>query len=112
MAANGDVWAVDKLLSRPSLNEEALPYWLAFLELSRDRHYDPVSMGMSGGVQLPRPISRDTLRREGRRLGYSDESLGDFVTALVRVDDAFVETETRRIAAEAKRSADRARPRR
>jgi len=66
-------------------------------------------MGMSAGLSLPRPVPMDAIRREGSRLGYSGESLEDFVETVARIDDFQVEIEVRRAADEAKASAARSR---
>lgn len=108
-AENGDDWAVDRLLSRPAIPDDAAPYWAAFLLLSRDRPNQSISMGMGGGLILPRPISRDTIRREGRRLGYSGDALDDFTEILTGIDDKYVEITVRKAAADAKASADKSR---
>ena len=64
MAEKGDEWALQKLLSRPTLLPDAEPYYAAFVLLSRDRAI--ISIGM--GAALPRPVPRDVIRREGERL--------------------------------------------
>lgn len=112
MAEKGDEWALQKLLSRPTLLPDAEPYYAAFVLLSRDRQTESISMGLAGGLSLPRPVPRDVIRREGERLGYDGDALDDFVEALTMIDDCHVETEVRRAAAEAKASAERARNRR
>lgn len=108
-AAKGDTEAVDRLLSRPALSNEAIPYWSAFITLSRDRPHESISMGMSGGLTIPRPVPRETIRREGRRLGYSGDGLEDFVEIVACIDDALVETEVKRAATEQRIAADHAR---
>jgi hypothetical protein len=108
VAEKGDEWALQKLLSRPTLLPDAEPYYAAFVLLSRDRAI--ISIGM--GAALPRPVPRDVIRREGERLGYDGDALDDFVEALTMIDDFHVETEVRRAAAEAKASSERERNRR
>lgn len=108
-AAKGDPEAVDRLLSRPTLTPEAVPYWLAFIILSRDRPHESVNMGMAGGLTLPRPVPRETVRTEGRRLSYEGDGLEDFVEIVARIDDTYVEVETKRAAADARLAAERSR---
>ena len=86
-----------------------MPYWLAFLSLSRDRPHESISMGMSGGLTIPRPVPRESIRREGRRLGYTGDGLSDFVETVTCVDDLYVEVESRRAATDARIAADSAR---
>lgn len=90
------------LLSRPDIDEEGEPYWLAFLTLSRDRRHDNVSGGMGGGVRIPCVIDRETIRREGKRQGYEREDLDDFVAIVAGIDDAYLEIAVQRIHHEAK----------
>ncbi len=66
-------------------------------------------MGMAGGLSLPRPVPRETIRQEGRRLGYDGDGLDDFVEAVTLVDDLYVEVETKRAATDARLAAERAR---
>lgn len=66
-------------------------------------------MGMAGGLSLPKWVPLAAMRREGERLGYEAEELDDFVEIIMCIDDFHVETETRRIAAEAAAAARRAR---
>ena len=87
MAEKGDDMAVDRLLSRPTLSSDAEPYYAAFVLLSRDRATESISMGMAGGLSLPRPVPRDAIRREGERLGYDGDALDDFVEAITLIDD-------------------------
>jgi hypothetical protein len=68
-------------------------------------------MGMAGGLTIPRPVPREAIRREGRRLGWSGEGLDDFVAIVTLVDDFYVEVETKRAAADAKLAAERSRSR-
>ena len=56
---------------------------------------------MAGGLSLPRPISRETIRREGSRLGYTGDALADFTEIIVQIDDFYVEVA---IKAEAQRA--------
>ena len=95
-AAAGSDQASGVLLSRPILSAEALPYWEAFERLSRDRPLESVSLGMSGGLSLPRSIPLEAIRREGLRLGYGGDGLEDFVTIIARMDDSHVEHAMRR----------------
>ena len=111
-AARGDDWAHERLLSRPELSAETEPYWGAFTYLSRDRTYLALSMGMAGGLQLPQPIPRETIRKEGNRRGYRGESLADFTEIIAAIDDAFVQDDVLKQAAAAKAGAERARGRR
>ncbi len=106
-AERGDDWSVEKLLSRPLLSSDAEQHFAVFLTLSRDRPNESISMGMAGGVLLPRPISRETIRKEGRRLGYDGDALDDFVEIITLIDDFHVETAVRKAAADAKAAADR-----
>lgn len=112
MAEKGDDSAVDRLLTRPILSSDAELYYAAFVMLSRDRATESISMGMSGGLSLPRPVTRDAIRREGERLGYDGDALEDFLETIILIDDFYVETEVRRATAEAKASAERSKPRR
>ncbi len=73
--------------------------------LARDRPHYSISMGMGGGVLLPQPVSRETIRREGERQAYTGDDLEDFVEIVVRIDDYFVETEIKRAAADTKAAA-------
>lgn len=110
MADAGDQWAVDKLLSRPTLIIEAEPYWQAFVYLARDRPTESISLGMAGGLSLPRPIPRDAIRQEGKRNGFTGEGLDDFTEIVTAIDDIFVEVTVKaehdraRIAAEQARN--------
>ena len=90
----------------------ALPYWQAFLDLSRDRPTESISMGMAGGLPLQRPVPRETIRREGRRLGYRGADLEDFVLILTDVDDFYVEVAVKRAVEDMRRSVDRGRSKR
>lgn len=112
MAEKGDSSAVDRLMSRPILSSDAEPFYAAFLILSRDRPTESISLGMAGGLSLPRPVPRDAMRREGERLGLDGEALDDFVETVMRMDDCYVETEVKRAAAKAKADAERTRSRR
>lgn len=80
--------------------------------LSRDRPTESISLGMAGGLSLPKPVPRATIRVEGERLGYDADALDDFVEAVTAIDDRYVELEVKRSAAEAKASAERARRKR
>lgn len=111
MAANGDGWASDKLYSRPQITAEAAPYWAAFLLLGRDRPEQSISLGMAGGLTLPRPVPRESIRREGERLGYDGDALEDFVEIVMRIDDLYIEVTTKRIADETKAAAARTKKR-
>lgn len=91
---------------------EAAPFWSAFLTLARDRPHESISMGMGGGLSLPRPVPMEAIRREGSRLGYTGEGLEDFVSIVARIDDSYVESEVRRIADEAKAASQRSRSKR
>lgn len=109
MAKQGTEWAVDKLLTRPEVTEQAAPFWAAFLLLSRDRPELSLSLGMAGGLTLPRPVPRESIRREGERLGYDGDALEDFVEIVMRIDDLYIEVTTKRIAEETKAAAARGR---
>ena len=111
-AARGDDWAHERLLSRPELSAEAEPYWQSFAYLSRDRTYLALSLGMAGGLKLPQPIPRETIRKEGNRRGYRGDGLDDFTEIVAAIDDAFVQDDVLKQAAAAKAGADRARGRR
>lgn len=112
MAKGGHAWAVAELLKRPLLLPEAEQYLSAWRLLSRDRPTEAISLGLAGGLTLPRPIPRETIRREGERLGYDGEELDDFTDALTLLDDHWVERTVRREAAAAKAAANRARTKR
>lgn len=86
------------LLSRPEIPPEAQPYWQALKTLSRDR---PILAGF--GVAFPRPVPRETIRVEGERLGFSGESLDEFVEIVSAIDDRAVEIEMKRLRDEAKK---------
>lgn len=111
-ADKGQEWATDRLLSRPALSSDAEPYWAAFLGLARDRPRESISMGMGGSLMLPRPIPRETIRREAHRLGWRGDELEDFTEVIALTDDFYVEVEVKRIADEARMSAERARKKR
>ncbi|MBX9945118.1 MAG: hypothetical protein K2Y40_13620 [Reyranella sp.] len=111
-AARGDDWAHDRLLSRPVLSSEAESYWQSFTYLSRDRAYLALSLGIAGGLQLPQPIPRGSIRKEGNRRGYQGESLEDFTEIVAAIDDAFIQNDVLKQAAAAKAGAERARSRR
>ena len=96
---------MELLLSRPDMDDEGEPYWLAFLTLARDRQHDSLSLGMGGGVRIPCVITRETIRREGDRLGYSGEDLDDFVEIVTGIDDAYLAIEMQRIADDTKKQA-------
>lgn len=100
---------MDRLLSRPTLTSEAVPYWIAFVTLSRDRPHESISMGMGGGLTLPRPVPREIVRKEGRRLSYEGDGLEDLVEIVTRIDDTYVEVETKRAATDARIAAERSR---
>ena len=93
------------MLSRPDPCREAEPYWLAFVMLSRDRLHESISLGMAGGLTLPRPVPREAIRREGRRLAHRGTDLEDFVEIVMRVDDFYVEVAVKRAADDAKAAA-------
>jgi hypothetical protein len=99
------------LLSRPVLSSHAAAHYDAFLMLGRDRQNESISMGMAGGMLLPRPISRDTIRKQGRRLGYDGEVLEDFTDIVTAIDDFHVETAVRKAAADAQANAAKRKPR-
>lgn len=80
--------------------------------LSRDRPHESLSLGMAGGLTLPRPVPRETIRREGRRLGYRGADLEDFVEIVTLIDDFYVEVEMKRAANDARLAAERARSKR
>ena len=61
---------------------------------------------MAGGIQLPRPVPREAIRREGARLGYTGEGLEDFTEIVALIDDSYVEATVKR---EAKAAEERAR---
>lgn len=63
---------------------------------------------MAGGLSVPRPINREIVRREGRRLGFEGEALEDFVLILVGIDDCYVEVAMKREAEQASAAAKRA----
>lgn len=104
--------AVDRLLSRPNLPSEAEPYWMAFCDLSEDRPKESVGIGMGGSIQLPGNLTKEAIRREGRRLQYAGEALDDFVAIVRGVDRIYVEVHVKRIADETKAAAERSRKRR
>lgn len=60
---------------------------------------------MGGGLMLPTRMPRDAIRRHGRTLRLDGEELIDFVEIIAGIDDFYVETESRRIAADAERAA-------
>ena len=109
MSSRGDGWALDRLLSRPSLDPDAAEIWQAFQLLARDRAYLPLSMGLAGGLQLPLPVPLAAIRAEGIRLGHVGDALDDFVEAVALIDDHAVAETTKQLAAEAKAAANRSR---
>lgn len=111
LASEGDPSAIEKVLRRPILTEEAEPYYEAFDRLHRDRTKNNMSLGMAGSIQLPNPISRALITSEGERLGYEGEDLEDFVDIVMGIDDYFVEVEAKRVLAETKTTLDRTRAR-
>ena len=110
-ANKGDDWAIDRLLSRPTLSSDAAPFWSAFLGLSRDRPHESISLGMGGSLTIPRPVPREAIRREGHRLYYRGGDLEDFTEIVARIDDIYVELAVKRSAEEAKMAAARAKKR-
>lgn len=97
-ASKGDPDAVADLLSQPEISEDAEPYWAAFERLSpRERPY------VGGMVAFPRPVPRDLIEREGRRLGYEHDDLDDFVRIIVDAEDFSIELEMKRLAEESSR---------
>jgi hypothetical protein len=64
---------------------------------------------MGGGTFLPAKLKRETIRIDGERRGLHGDDLVDFIEILKRTDRFQVEAETKRIAAEIKAAADRAR---
>lgn len=99
---------IELLLSRPDLPEDAVPYYAAFQLLKRDRPTESISMGMAGGVSRPLPVPREAIIREGERRGLEGDELEDFIEAVLQIDDFDIETQTKRLAAEVKASANRA----
>jgi len=110
-AERGDVWATDRLLTRPAISTDATPYWSAFVYLSRDRPREIIPMGMGGGISLPRNIPSESIRREGRRRFYNGDDLEDFLAIIMATDDEFVRIDSMRQAADAKAAANRAQSR-
>lgn len=109
MAEAGDEFAVERLLSRPTLPPEAAPYWSAFVYLSRDRPTESLNLGMAGGLSLPRPVPREAIRREGVRLGHTGEGLDDFTEIVASIDDIYVEVTVKAEAARARAAAEQSR---
>lgn len=101
-------WALDMLLSRPSIDPDDSPVWGAFLELSRDRPKEHLGGGMGPTIRLPGNIETEKIRREGRRLEMRGEDLDEFVAKIRGIDDVYVEVNGLRIAAEARAAALRA----
>lgn len=62
----------------------------------------PMSLGMAGGVQLPQPIPRRTIREEGARRQIEGTELEDFVEIITVLDDEFILIETEKQVAAAK----------
>ena len=89
-------------MSRPDPSREGAPYWNAFVYLSRDRERESISLGMAGGLSLPRAVPREVIRREGERRSYSGDSLEDFVEIVAAIDDFYVEVTVRREADDVK----------
>lgn len=81
---------------------EAIPYWLAFSDLDRDRPKNKEGGGMGPTITLPDNIPLDVIRREGERLGYVGDGLDDFTAALRGFDDEYVRVNSLRIAASVK----------
>jgi hypothetical protein len=100
-ASRGDKAARAKLLSRPDPSPDALPYWLAFHDLSRDR---PVTGGM---VSTPRNIPLDAIRAEATRLGHVGDGFEIFVAILRDIDNHWLQLEMARLLAESKKRATR-----
>lgn len=65
-------------------------------------------MGMSGGVELPRYIPLESIRLEGARRSYNGDDFEDFVLIVRRIDDLYVELETKRVGADLKAQAAKA----
>ena len=80
--------------------------------LSRDRPTESISLGMAGGLSLPRPVPRDAMRREAERMGLDGDAFDDFVEIITLIDDRHVEIEVKRAAADAKAAAESARRKR
>ena len=75
--------------------------------LSRDRPNESISLGMAGGLSVPRPIPREAMRRDGERAGLDGDALDDFIEALTLLDDFYVETEVKRAADDAAKRANK-----
>ena len=104
----GDDWATDKLMSRPDLPDDCQEYYAAWCDLHRDRPLRSISMGMGGSVELPRFLPLEAIRLYGERRKYSGDELEDFITIVRRIDDFYVELESKRIAADLRAQAARA----
>lgn len=80
----------------------------AFYYLDPYRPNESISMGMAGGLSVPRLIPLNTFRDEGQRRGYRGEALEDFVEILRCADNHYIGIATKRIAADTKAAAARA----
>lgn len=82
------------------MSPRARPYWDAFTYVERDRDEVSHSQGMAGAIFLLVKIKRPAIRREGRRRGYRDATLEEFVDILAGLDDERVGQENaQRVAA-------------
>jgi hypothetical protein len=64
-----------------------------------------MSLGIVGGIQLPQPIPREAIRKEGLRRHYDGEALEDFVEIVATIDDEFILLDTQKQAAAAQAAA-------
>lgn len=78
------------MLSEPEIGADTEAYVSALDHLDADRDEISQSMGMAGGLLLPARIKRNTIRAEGKRLGYRGDDLDDFVAVVKALDMHFV----------------------
>jgi hypothetical protein len=98
---------MERLLSRPSLPDEAEVYWQSFIDLDRGRRKNKIGGGMAGSVDIPECIDLDKIRAEGIRQEYEGAALEDFVAVIRGIDDEFVRVSAHRILADFKASVSR-----
>lgn len=73
--------------------------------MARDREQRALPLGMSGGVFLPAPITRTSIRRDGKRRGLSGDELEDFALIVVAIDNEWLVRETEKVSLDLKTQA-------
>lgn len=96
------------MLSRPAIDADAEPFYVAWLSLWPERPKTVVGGAFGGGMVVPDPLPEALIRAKGERLGYDGYDLDEFVDLLVEIELHFVELKHKRAARESREQADRA----